>query len=284
MTSLIHIDNHAKINTVAEMDYAAKQHVSANWKVLSDTDRKVLDVIRKYSSIYRAAKLLVRTIAGLVGKAEITVRRALSKLVSLKIIERIKTKRPVNAGQGANIYVILPFTENDMPKPTPPKRTGKLTDTPSQKVEIEKDPLSLLFKPSLTSETGNSDLLKEALVNKISKPIAKILKPFFNANEMYEIYGTICKAKSSVDRLVMFEEHEHVFRRAILSAIEGLKHGRVTNFHGYLYRTIQRTTRSIIAPVWTLEPVYTYESVSPDEREQPTMDGYINAMFGDESL
>ena len=111
MTKLTNIDTHAKFETVAEMDAATNQHIYANMNDLNETDRKVLDTIRRYSSIYRAAKMKVATIAKLVGKSEITVRRSTAKLERLGIIERIKTKRPINVGRGANIYVILPFND-----------------------------------------------------------------------------------------------------------------------------------------------------------------------------
>ena len=78
---------------------------------MNDTERAVLDMIRRYSVKYGAAHLKHETIEKAIKKSNATVRRAIRKLEKLGIIERIHYIRPVMSGLGANIYVIKPSSD-----------------------------------------------------------------------------------------------------------------------------------------------------------------------------
>lgn len=86
---------------------------------MNNTDRDVLDMIRRYSVKFGAAHLKHDTIANAIGKSNATVRRAIRKLDKLGIIKRTHYVRPVMNGFGANIYAIKPFLET-MKKPEEP--------------------------------------------------------------------------------------------------------------------------------------------------------------------
>ncbi|BAQ11829.1 phage like protein [Bacillus sp. OxB-1] len=106
-----YLKEYARFTTIAEMDAAAEQHVLHNWDAMTKSDRQVLDVIRRYSVKYGAAHLKHATIKDVTGKSNVTVRRAIRKLVALQIIEKVHFIRPVMSGLGANIYIILPFDD-----------------------------------------------------------------------------------------------------------------------------------------------------------------------------
>ncbi|WP_438296617.1 hypothetical protein [Sporosarcina sp. FA15] len=72
---------------------------------MNQTERDVLDTIRRYSVKYGAAHLKHETIEKTIKKYNAIVRRAIRKLEKLEIIERIHYIRPVMSGLGANIYV-----------------------------------------------------------------------------------------------------------------------------------------------------------------------------------
>lgn len=240
MTKLTNIDTHAKFETVAEMDAATNQHIYANMNDLNETDRKVLDTIRRYSSIYRAAKMKVATIAELVGKSEITVRRSTAKLERLGIIERIKTKRPINVGQGANIYVILPF--NDRAGMNAPEEVTKPTESKSEPIKSESDPLSFITnnKPKHTVDT------KRGLRgDKIPAFIYDTLSPFLNETDLHVAYGALLRGKAAIDRTITFESNEGLFTDAILSVINGYKRGVVRSIPAVLYTAAFDTTAQI---------------------------------------
>lgn len=119
-----YLSTYAYFTNKHDMDEAAKRHVTTNWNDMNNTDRAVLDVIRRYSVKYGAAHLKHDTIAKAVDKSNVTVRRAIRKLEKLGIIERIHYIRPVMSGLGANIYAILPF--HDQSKMTTPEKRQRL--------------------------------------------------------------------------------------------------------------------------------------------------------------
>lgn len=107
-----YLKDYVRFATIAEMDAAAEQHLSLHWDELTKSDRQVLDIIRRYSVKYGAAHLKHGTIEEATGKSNVTVRRAIRKLVKLAIIEKVHYIRPVMSGLGANIYIVLPFDDH----------------------------------------------------------------------------------------------------------------------------------------------------------------------------
>ena len=149
-----YLTDYARFNTTAEMDAAAEQHLLLHWDELTKSDRQVLDVIRRYSVKYGAAHLKHGTIEEATGKSNVTVRRAIRKLVKLAIIEKVHYIRPVMSGLGANIYIILPFDDQ-----------GKMNDRdddnkPHDNKEIDKksEDEALLSKSLLKSKDLNTRL------------------------------------------------------------------------------------------------------------------------------
>ena len=94
-----------------EMNEAAWQHKKENWHKMNNTDRDVLDMIRRHSAKFGAAQLRHGLIEMDIGKSNATVRRSIRKLNQLEIIDRIHYIRPIMSGLGANIYAIKPFSE-----------------------------------------------------------------------------------------------------------------------------------------------------------------------------
>lgn len=106
-----YLQNYAYFTNKFDLDHAASTHRAEHWQAMNPTDRAVLDIIRQYSVKYGAAHLKHDTIAERIGKSNVTVRRAIRKLIALKIIEKTHFVRPVMNGLGANIYAIKPFED-----------------------------------------------------------------------------------------------------------------------------------------------------------------------------
>lgn len=232
MTNLTNIDTHAKFKTVAEMDAAANSHIYANWNDLNETDRKVLDTIRRYSSIYRAAKIKVATIAELIGKSEITVRRATAKLERLGIIERIKTKRPINVGQGANIYVILPY--DDKAEMKAPEEVAKPTESKSEHRYSESDPLSFNFKPKPKPLLHNTFQFEPSLYNRFKSILSNSTGDTSIASRLFGIY------RAHSIRYMRFDIHagqgelfEDLAMQALHITTQATKRKKLRNLTGY---------------------------------------------------
>ncbi len=109
-----YLKDYAYFTNKFDLDRAASQHRAEHFQQMNKTDRAVLDIIRQYSVKYGAAHLKHDTIASAIGKSNVTVRRAVRKLVELKIIEKTHYVRPVMNGLGANIYAVLPFGEPEV--------------------------------------------------------------------------------------------------------------------------------------------------------------------------
>ena len=113
-----YLTDYAFFTNKHDMDEAAWQHTKENWNDMNNTDRDVLDMIRRYSVKFGAAHLKHDTIANAIEKSNATVRRAIRKLDKLGIIKLTHYVRLVMNGLGANIYAIRPFTNSSkMEKP-----------------------------------------------------------------------------------------------------------------------------------------------------------------------
>ena len=106
-----YLADYAHFTNKDDMDKAAKEHIAAHWNAMNDTERAVLDMIRRYSVKFGAAHLKHETMEKALEKSNATIRRAIRKLEKLGIIERIHFVRPIMSGLGANIYAINPFSE-----------------------------------------------------------------------------------------------------------------------------------------------------------------------------
>lgn len=106
-----YLADYSNFTNKKDLEEAAWQHKKANWYEMNETDRAVLDMIRRYSGKFGFAQLKHDTIATTIGKSNPTVRRAIRKLDKLEIIDRIHYIRPIMNGLGANIYAIRPFND-----------------------------------------------------------------------------------------------------------------------------------------------------------------------------
>ncbi|MGN7385495.1 hypothetical protein [Sporosarcina sp. SAFN-015] len=92
------------------MDAVAEQQLSLHRDNLTKSDRQVLDVIRRYSVKYGAAHLKHGRIEDATGKSNVTVCRAIRKLIKLEIIKKVHYFL-LMSGLRANIYIIFLFDD-----------------------------------------------------------------------------------------------------------------------------------------------------------------------------
>ncbi len=160
-----YLKNYAYFTNKFDLDRAASEHRAEHFQAMNKTDRAVLDVIRQYSVKYGAAHLKHDTIASAIGKSNVTVRRAVRKLVSLGIIEKTHYVRPVMNGLGANIYAVLPFREPEIKPVKKVRETSvekKNTCQACSKPKEEAAPTTYFgrMKAFLTSTIGNAKLAR----------------------------------------------------------------------------------------------------------------------------
>ncbi|MDW0117469.1 hypothetical protein QTL97_11025 [Sporosarcina thermotolerans] len=233
---MIHyLKEYARFATIEEMDAAAEQHVMRHWDEMTKSDRQVLDTIRRYSVKYGAVHLKHATIESIIGKSNVTVRRAIRKLISLGIIEKVHYIRPVMSGLGANIYIILPF--DDQAKLTNPEDTDKAHDNKDDEQILRDEALS---SKSIKSKDLNYTSLQES--SKYSTSLFSRMKNLLSgtigdAKKARELFG-IHKAIS--ERMLKFEiykDDRHVFEdlayRALMITVMATKKKVIRNLPGY---------------------------------------------------
>lgn len=238
LTEFSHFDSRA------EMDAAARKHISRHWNALNATDRAVLEMIRRYSVKYGAAHLKHDTMAEKLGVSNSTVRRSLRKLEKLAIIERVKFIRRVMSGMGANIYAILPAVD-EQAEVNRRENSAKPTDSKDGKASAENESLFFKAKSNNTTKDTRSADIKRGLRDKMPAFIYDILAPYLNADDLYQAYGALLRGKAAADRSINFEDSPRLFSDAILSVIHAYKSGRVRSFFAVLYVAARDTAAQI---------------------------------------
>ncbi|MEQ6356530.1 helix-turn-helix domain-containing protein [Lysinibacillus sp. M3] len=222
-----------------EMNKAVKAHKRLNKEQLTKSTYAVLDFISQWSCKYVGVSYLCqKRIAESLEISYKTVQRAISKLVELNVVKKFKTKRATgDKRQSSNIIVIQPAKENVQPK-CPPEDTLINTQNINKTNDTEKEGLSL-------KEADKESLIKKGLVKKLPETLQRVLAPFFDADEIYKLAGTIYKAKSKIDKAIQIEDYSNEYYQCILSVINAYKRGKADSLHGLLFHAIKATTKTI---------------------------------------
>lgn len=238
-----YLKQHTKFNTIEEMDAAAELHAKRHWDELTKSDRQVLDVIRRYSVKYGAAHLKHGTIEEAIGKSNVTVRRAIRKLISLEIIEKVHFIRPVMSGLGANIYVILPF--NDQGKMNS-RDDGDTPHTCEENEQLSTDE-ALLSKSLLTSKDltytslAEPSKLSTSLFSKMKSLLANTMGDAKQAREFFGIHKAI---STRMMKFEIYKDEEKNFEdlayRALFITVMATKKKHIRNMPGYFKGVLQQ--------------------------------------------
>lgn len=233
---MIHyLKDYSRFATVAEMDEAAQLHVSRWWDEMTKSDRQVFDIIRRYSVKYGAAHLKHGTIEEIAGKSNATVRRAIRKMVDLKIIEKVHYIRPVMSGLGANIYIILPFNEqgtlNSREDSDKPRDSNENVQFPGNEALLIKSIKSKDFnytspQEPLTLSTSLFTRLKNLLAGTIGE--TKLAREFFGIHKA--LSGKMLKYEIYQNDGDVFEDLAY---RAAMITVMATKRKAIRNLPGY---------------------------------------------------
>ncbi|MFC5604792.1 helix-turn-helix domain-containing protein [Sporosarcina koreensis] len=106
-----HLQEYSKLDNFQEVYSAVRKHIALHHDKLTKADRRVLDLILQYTVMNGAAYLTCEEIMKDTERSKATVQRAIRKLVTLRIIEKVHTFDPEVGGLGANRYTIFPSEE-----------------------------------------------------------------------------------------------------------------------------------------------------------------------------
>ena len=90
----VYLTDYSHFKNRAELDEATRKHRKTNWNKMNVTDHNVLEMVWLHSRRFGAAHLTHDSIAMEIRKANSTVRRSISKLEKLGIIDRHHYIRP----------------------------------------------------------------------------------------------------------------------------------------------------------------------------------------------
>lgn len=258
-----YLQQYAQFTSVKEMDKHVQQHIEKHADKFTRSTLKVLYAIAgRALRFVGAAHLKAETIAKGAKVSEKTVYRAIDKLVELGIISKVNSTK-MNGIKGANIYSVLPFVHaNVLSEKTVRENQEKPCDTKVEVPKVEAEAVNLLITNKSLKDTNITDMpekrksLKIGLLNKVPQVIAKAIGPFMDdANEIYEMVGTIFNAKSKVDKSIKFEAYEDTYYKAIVSVFESQKRAarnerkdKPFNVFAVMYKAILETTKRIVCP------------------------------------
>ncbi|HLS35706.1 MAG TPA: helix-turn-helix domain-containing protein [Bacillota bacterium] len=271
--------------SVEEMNEAIRIH-KANHD-LSQTDRKILDVISRYAckfvGVCYLRKQRIAEEAGFTSRR--TAIRACNRLEKLGIIKQHKARRASgDKRQTANIIIIQPVQRATLQEEPSDKQLSKTADTSnnlsnpcqrkSQKYFDESHqpdtPESHRNKPLHNHNKEAWDTYKEtdrriehSLAEQIPEKIYQAFSPFFQGEKLYDIYGILLRAKAAINPQLRIEDHAEKYIATFLNTLRLYKWGKVKSLHNYLYVAWERLTAEITRKhAWQekvdLQELYTY--------------------------
>ncbi|KRT92243.1 helix-turn-helix domain-containing protein [Bacillus paralicheniformis] len=245
-----YLAEHQTFDSTAELNTAVYEHIKRNTYELNDTDRLTLKTIARYAVKFAgAAHLKAETLADLIGKSVKTARRAVNKLASLSIVQKVATTRKINGGKGANIIVILPVGSGE--------ETADVQSTMSNRGQAEKPTEPTDEAPKTANEPSHSINLSKnhvidtvpacGLKNALPSEVYSAMARYFDADEIYKYYGILLRAKACVDPTLILEEHPQPFVEAWHAAILKRKQRRIRRFDDYLYASFRQAAWTVKA-------------------------------------
>jgi len=158
-----YLAQYTTFNSVANMDKSVEDHIAAHYYDLTESERAIVFALASRSLAYPGTcHLKAETIAAQTGTSRSTVMRAIKKLVSLNIIEKVKQTK-LNGIKGASIYRTLPY--NDTSEMKHREDAYKASDNavcPPQSEDVSIKSFNLLKTSTLQQVYNNAHAEKEA--------------------------------------------------------------------------------------------------------------------------
>lgn len=238
-----YLAQYTTFTSVEEMDQHVEKHIQEHYYSLTKSERAIVFKLASHALQYPGAShLKAETIADSLGISTKTVYRAIKKLESLGIIKKVNYTRG-KGGQGANIYVILPFRLN-VPAEMSERQNAENVDNDNvQEIKSENQPLNSFnllnnSKDTYAAQSITNDVDK-LLVTKEQTPYQK-LKQFVSyfvsdsklASKCYGIFlAQVSKQINKPDIDIAIEALKYTFR--------AVKRKKVYSITGYFNNTLR---------------------------------------------
>ncbi|GEM_PF-313460 len=226
--------------SVADMDIAVESHIAAHYYGLTESERAIVFKLASHSLEYPGVcHLKASTIAAALEISTKTVYRAISKLESLGIVMKETTVKS-KGGQGASIYIILPYNVS----PSMSERENAEKPCESKVGEQQSENLSLNSFNLLSSKQANNIM---SLGNELALQ-AEIKKEYMNEYQqmLFDFMHSLPLADNLKDEL-----HKVVLASQVQSTSDFIKAKNV------LFKIAMDIKEGVLTVASTLRAVFT---------------------------
>ncbi|MEK4283203.1 helix-turn-helix domain-containing protein [Ureibacillus sp. FSL K6-0165] len=223
-----YLKEYTTFNSVEEMDQHVEKHIQAHYYNLTKSERAIVFKIAAHALQHPGAcHLKVQTIADSLEISERTVYRAIKKLEKLGIIRKENTIRSQNGGQGANIYVILPFELNVSPEMSVRENADKANDDNVSEQKSENQPLNSFNLLNNSKDTYAA----QSLTDVDNLLTTKEQTPYQRLKQFVSYFVKDNKLASKCYGIFLAQTAKQINKPSIEIAIEALK---------YTFRAVKR--------------------------------------------
>ncbi|MFB5660776.1 helix-turn-helix domain-containing protein [Alteribacillus sp. HJP-4] len=199
--------------TVSDVDSFASNALS--YFALNKTERELLWLLAGHSVKFVGVSFLkLSSIAEALKVSKRTVQRALKLLIEYGVIKRVRTLRPVKGGFGASITIICPLELSTRDEAIEP------TSEPSHKEENKKETFPFKsFSKDIQYLRHQNEIIYSYLTEFVPEEFIKAAKPFFNAEEVFSLWGKVhaCSRRYAPKVLNIIEPAIIAFKVSVLS-------------------------------------------------------------------
>lgn len=235
-----YLAQYTTFTSVEEMDQHVEKHIQAHYYDLTKSERAIVFKIAAHALQYPGAcHLKAQTIADSLEISTKTVYRAIKKLESLNIIHKVTTVRG-KGGQGANIYIILPF--NVLPKMSEQEIADNTNNYNVSGQNSENQPLHSFNLLNNSKDTYAA----QSVSNVDNLLVTKEKTPYERLREFVSYFVNDSKLASKCYGIFLAQTAKQINKPDIDIAIEALKftfravkNGRVKSITGYFNNTLK---------------------------------------------
>lgn len=259
-----YLEQYSTFQSVEDMDKSMENHMAEHYFNLTESERAIVLMLASRSLAYPGAcHLKADTIATKLNISAKTVYRAVKKLSDLGIIQKVTTIRDKKGGQGANVYVILPYVPGQMSDRQNDEKPSESNVCPPQSENQPSNSFNLknnLLNNTYATQPAQDDTDK-LLVTKEQTPYQRLksfVNNFVSDNDLtYKLYG-----------IVLAHTKKLINKPDIELAIEAVKHTMraykskpLRSITGYFNNTYSNILdKWIEAEIWACREEYAVEN------------------------
>lgn len=234
---LIHnLKKYSLFTSKDELNKAIYIHLNQHDKSLNKTDRKLLELISRYSVKNNGvAYLKVSTMADNLKVSTRTIKRVMAKIELLGIIKRISTLRKVFGGYGANIIQILP-TNNKVS----PREPSKVSPCQNEPKPTETKPEAIKLENQTTSSKAIKSLNNTYYV-RFKHQTSIFLNDKSLTSKLYGIYLAQSRQILKFESMSVYKNQlDELALQAITITMQATKRKQISNLAGYFNNTLSK--------------------------------------------